>query len=285
MVTAGASTTWFYYVDESYDDSLFCLSAIGLKSSSWRTAFEQVKEFRKQLKISDDVLMGAEIHARDLVRGRGRLGPKIIGKWRRSRIYGELLELAASLPDIRLFNVCLPKPGRVDPQLDAWERLLNRIDRTCEETMRKENASRRTLLAKLRPHVAGRTADEIERRISPYFSRAVVIADRGRESEIVRLRRKLSVVNFMPSQFGSWSGAATRNIPLTNFTEDVMFQDSAHSYMIQLVDCVVFSLLKRETKPTPQIMKYGIEKLFDKFLTGICVKAASPRDPLGIVRN
>lgn len=284
-MSVGSSTTWLYYVDESYDSEKFCLSALSLKSSTWRHAFDQIKEFRRELKASDDVLLRTEFHARELVRGRGALGPSVITKWRRSRIFYELLELAASLPDTRLFNICLDIRGRRDPQLDAWDRLLNRLNRTCEEVIRKENAYRRTLVSELPEEMSTKSREDIEARLNPYNARAIIIADRCRELEIVKLRRKLSIVNFIPSQYGSWGGDTTRNIPLTHFVEDVLFLDSAHSYLIQLVDCIAFSLLKRETVPTSQIKKYGIHKAFDKCLRGICVKAASPRDPDGIVRK
>lgn len=284
-MSSGASKTWIYYVDESYDKSKFCLSALGLKSSTWRTAFEQVKAYRQQLKGSDGVLLRSEIHARDLTRGRGRLGPQVVTKWRRSRICYEILQLTGSLPDVRIFNVCLDKQSRGDAQLDAWDRLLNRLNRTCQETTRRENATRRTIIADLPETTSPQVLREIERRINPYSARAILVSDRGREAEIVKLRRKLSVNNLIPSRSGGWNDGAVRNIPLTHFVEDVFFQDSARSYLIQLVDCVAFALLKREVIPTPQIKKYGIQNAFDKCLRGICVRAASTRDPDGVVRR
>lgn len=284
-MSLGASTTWLYYVDESYDDSKFCLSAMGLKSATWRQAFDQVKEYRQQLNSSDRVFLRTEIHARNLTRGRGRLGPRIVTKWRRSRIFYEVLQMIASLPDVHLFNICLDKSEHSDAQLDAWDRLLNRLNRTCEETTRRENAERRTLIADLPDSTSTAITSAIERRISPYSARAILVSDRGREPEIVKLRRKLSVNNLIPSRYGGWHDGVVRNIPLTNFVEDVFFQDSARSYFIQLVDCVAFALLKREVVPTPQVKKYAIDKAFDKCLRGICVKAASPRDPDGVVRH
>ncbi len=285
IVSSGTSTTWLYYVDESYDDTKFCLSAMGLKTATWRLAFDQVKEYRQQLKASDDVLLRTEIHARELTRGRGRLGPRIVTKWRRSRVFYEILRLIASLPDVQLFNVCLDKVRHRDAQLDAWDRLLNRLNRTCEEATRRDNAIQRTLIADLPDSTSTAVRREIERRICPFFSRAILVSDRGREPEIVKLRRKLSVNNLIPSRYGGWRNGAVRNIPLTHFVEDVFFQDSASSYLIQLVDCVAFALLKREVAPTPQIKKYAINKAFDKCLRGICVSAASPRDPDGVVRR
>ncbi len=129
------------------------------------------------------------------------------------------------------------------------------------------------------------TFAELERRLVPYSAHALLIADQGHEEEIVRLRRKLSVFNYIPSRFGSWGSTSSKNIPLTHFVEDALFRDSAHSYFIQLVDCVAFALLKRETLPTPQVKKYNLHKAFDAHLAGICVTQASYGDALGIVRK
>ncbi len=71
----------------------------------------------------------------------------------------------------------------------------------------------------------------------------------------------------------------------THLIEDVLFRDSAHSYLIQLVDCIAFALLKRETAPTPQVKKYNLHKAFDMHLSGVCLTQASSGDPLGIVRK
>jgi hypothetical protein len=67
--------------------------------------------------------------------------------------------------------------------------------------------------------------------------------------------------------------------------EDPVFKQSHQSYMIQLADCVAFSLLKREVPPTPLIKKYGIQHMFEKNIAGVCLRAASRKDPLGIVRK
>jgi hypothetical protein len=44
-------------------------------------------------------------------------------------------------------------------------------------------------------------------------------------------------------------------------------------------------LLKREVPPTHHVRKYGIDRLFDKNVTGVCFKQASRDDPFGIVRR
>lgn len=284
-MSEGSGSGWIYYVDESYDKSLFCVTGLGLKVSTWRKAFEATREYRRELRASDSVLLRSEIHATELVRGKGRLGPTTIGKWRRSRVFFELLELTASLPDVHLINVCLKQADYADPQPVAWDRLLNRINRTCVERNRQENAKRRGLITEIEKALPSSTATEIERRLIPYSANAFLIVDRGREAEIIRLRRKLAVANFVPSKFGAWSDAPTKNIPLTEIVEDPLFRDSAHSYLIQLADCAAYALLKRETKPLPWVLKYNIHKAWDEHLKGIAFLAAAANDPDGVVRK
>ena len=201
------------------------------------------------------------------------------------RIFFELLQVVAALPDAHLVNVCLDRQGRSDPQLDAWDRLLNRLNRLAEGRNRQENSFRRSLLAEARGVVKNTTYDALERRLVPYSAQALLVADQGHEQEIIRLRRKLSIVNYIPSRFGSWGSSNAKNIPLTHLVEDALFRDSAHSYFIQLADCVAFALLKRETTSTPQVKKYNLHKAFDTHLAGICVTQASYGDSLGIVRK
>jgi hypothetical protein len=62
----GVSSTWIYYVDESYDEEKFCLTALGVKVGTWRAAFDAVKQYRIGLKQTDGVLLRTEIHAESL---------------------------------------------------------------------------------------------------------------------------------------------------------------------------------------------------------------------------
>ena len=114
----------------------------------------------------------------------------------------------------------------------------------------------------------------------------MIFADKGRELEITRAVRKMAIFNPIPSAVGTWDdGEAVRNIPVERLIEDPVFKDSHQSYFIQLADCVAFALLKREVPPTHHVRKYGIDRLFDKNVTGVCFKQASRDDPFGIVRR
>jgi hypothetical protein len=126
----------------------------------------------------------------------------------------------------------------------------------------------------------------VEARLLAYRARAVIIADEGREPDITRTLRKMSVFNPIPSRFGSWEpGVASRNIATERIIEDPVFKPSHQSYFLQLADCVAYALLKREVPPSTNVKKYEIHKMFESALSGACFRPASPRDPLGIVRK
>jgi hypothetical protein len=116
------------------------------------------------------------------------------------------------------------------------------------------------------------------------LSHAVVIFDQGKEREITKLARKISVFNPIPSALGTWpEGSVTRNIVTDRVLEDPLFKDSRGSYFLQFADCAAFTLLKRETVVTPFINTWGYHKLFPN-LHKICFKEAARKDEWGIVR-
>lgn len=147
-----------------------------------------------------------------------------------------------------------------------------------------EVVTRKKLVSGL-PETLGKSRGDIELRLMAYHPRAMIGADKGSEVEITRIFRKMTVYNPIPSQFGSWDGARSKNIPLERIIEDPVFRDSQRSYLIQLADCAAFALLKREVPPTGNIKKYGINSLFDEYLSPVCVKETCRLDPLGIVRR
>jgi hypothetical protein len=67
--------------------------------------------------------------------------------------------------------------------------------------------------------------------------------------------------------------------------EDPVFKQSHESYFSQLADCVASSLLKREVPPTPFVRRYEIHRMFERSIGAVCLRAASPQDPFGIVRK
>jgi hypothetical protein len=276
----------FFYVDESFDNEKFCMTAIAIPHSRWKESFDEIKAYRMRLKEEHGIFLRTELHATNFVRGSGHIGNQVITKWQRSRIFLENLRLVARLPGVMLFNIGLPNKGISETQMQAWDRLTNRIERTMREMEDKEFPLRSRLAATVAETAStSKIAEQIETRLNAYRARAFIIADEGHEREITTALRKMHIFNPIPSQFGMWpSGKRTQNIPTSRIIEDPVFKHSHRSYFLQLADFAAFALLKREVPRTPLVKKYGIHEMFEEALSQICFKKASPRDPLGIVR-
>lgn len=279
-------TVRLFYVDESFDQRKFCLSAIGIRHTEWRECFSRVRQHRTILKQDHGIFLRKEIHAHEFVNGRGRISDRVLGKHERSRIFEGLLRVVAQLPNVMVINICLDVEGRKNVQLDAWDRLMNRIERSMLAFEERELPLRRGLLADLPDDFPHETRQKIEIRLNHYRPAALVFADEGREPEITKALRKMSVYNPIPSKVGDWGGGVkAKNIPIQRVIEDPVFKKSHQSYFVQLADSVAFALLKREVATTANVKRYGIDKMFEKTLGGVCFRPASRTDPLGIVRK
>ena len=221
-----------------------------------------VRDCRRDLRKRYGLYIKQEIHARDLLAGRGQIGSRRISDTERAEIFRALLCTTAKLPHAWVFNVCLDVPNHIDVQIEAWERLLNRIERTMLE------ADRRWISA-----------------LRLYRPRAMIFSDEGKEDQITKAFRKMHVFNPIPSSFGSWGASPTKNIPLEHIVEEPIFKKSHQSFLVQMADCVAFALLKKETPLPAKTAKNGVPSFFEKCLSSVCFKAASRNDPLGIVRS
>ena len=274
LLNVRTSSTRLYYIDESYDDDFFCLSALGIKLSRWKEAFEQICRYRTELRGYLGIPVDVEIRARDLVRGRGRLGDRLVTKWSRSKILFELLGLAASLPAAHVVNVCVDRREKREAQFGAWRRMLNALNGLCEQEALGQSLLQRSMAVKpnYRPaheHVEN-VVESLMGKVPLRATRAIVIADPSRETELSRVTRRLSVRDMIQGEFELWREDVMGHIPLTQSIEGVYFEKSARSHFIQLVDCIAYALLKKQTPPSRHIKKYGIDKAFDK-----CIRRAS----------
>lgn len=279
-------STRLFYIDESHDSQHYCLSAISIRHSEWRECLDLALDYRRQLMREHGVFTTKEIHARDFVSGRGRIGSKVIGKHQRTRMFAGFLRVVATLPRVFLFNICIPKGNTRDAQMVAWDRLINRIERTLSNTAEKSIQERLKLIAEVRRS----SGDDLARRLSnlllDYSPKAILVPDEGRERDIERALRRMHVFNPVPSRFGRWEdGEKAKSITVKHIIEDPVFRRSDRSQFIQLADCVAFALLKRESTPTQHVMDYGLHEMFEEHLSGVCFLKASSTDPLGIVRR
>lgn len=234
------------YLDDSADEKAFTISALAIPIDSWHESFAHIRDFRRELRDMYGIYMYKELHAWKFVSGRGDISERIITKWERSNIFRRTLEVLALIPGVQVFN-CVSPTKRFQT---AFERLLNRINRTLES----------------------------------WGSFGIIVSDQGKEVAYTRIVRKLYVYNPIPSKYGVWPDTQMpyKNIPLRRLAEDPFFKDSEASYFVQLADFCAYALLRKEN-PVPSKSKYGLDTAFD-LLAQIVVHAANPRDPFGVIR-
>ena len=240
---------YFVYIDDSTDRPTNIFSAIAIPHENWNEAFRCIKDWRIHLKNTHNIPLGYEMHATEFLSGRGSgYFLNNLSRHKRSQIFHktfQVIEYMTAEYGLRVFNVCTQN----DNQYQAFERLLNRINRTMQA----------------------------------WDDYAHLVCDEGKQQQYITMTRKMRVFNPIPSNSGVWGdGSVTRNIPIERILEDPQFKDSKNSYFIQAADFVAYALLRREN-PTSNARKRRIHKSFDQ-LENCLVKACNRRDPKGIIR-
>lgn len=233
------------YMDDSGDYGARAFSLITVPVEHWKAGFAALKEFRKNLRDSDGVLVRKELHATKFLSGHGVVSQKHIPLWRRVQIYFECLVTISKLPEVHLFNA-IDKPQYENL---LFERLLNRLNRAMKE----------------------------------WNSYAIIVSDEGKD--YTRLARKMSVFNPIPSRFGAWaSGAEKKNIVVDRLIDDLFYRKSHDSYFVQAADFCAYALLRSE-RQIPSKNALGLHKAFEMVIPICQTQcfAKDPRK-LGIIR-
>lgn len=240
----------FLYIDDSTERPVNIFSAICVPCEHWNEVFEGLKLWRRHLKDVHGIPLDYELHARKFLSGRGTAG--VVGglsRHKRAQIFHRSFKVTNWLNKqygVTVFNVC----NSDDHQYQAFERLLNRIERTME--------SRNSF--------------------------AHLICDEGKEDQYTSLVRRMRVHNRIPSRYGTWKdGSLTKNIPLKRIIEDPQFKQSHKSYFIQQADFTAYGLLRQEM-PTPRIKRYGSHKSFSVLSSETLELVCNRRDPQGVIR-
>ena len=249
-----------YYIDESEGPRCYVRSALGVDAERWNDLFRDIHDWRIELRERFGIPPDRELHATDLLAGRGMLARNGRANQRFTPQQGakvflsglRLIEDAArSMGGVEVVNVCLRKPDSRRHERVSLDRLLNRVNTSVKS--------------------AGR--------------HAFLIFDEGKERMITRAYRRLKVYNPVPSKYELWEeGERTRNIPVENVIGGPAFRSSDSDCMLQMVDFIAHALLKQEEEPVPRVEDLGIHEAFsilDKALN----RKASQRDPQGIVRR
>lgn len=243
------------YIDESYDDEVFAMSALIVPVAHWRETFEAVKAHRQQLKTVYGIFTSKELHALEFVSGRGRISERMIPKGLRAQLFRESMDMLAALPHAHIIGGAWPMDG----------------------------VERREIHAK----AFSRIAERLQRRAVQSNSHILRMVDEGKDVELRKIARRSAIYNLVGSKYGMWEdGAPSKNIPNDRLIEDPIFRSSARSYFLQLADFIAYALLKSETTVTPLVQRYRLHECYER-LKPILVTKASGQDPkrLGIVRT
>ncbi len=88
------------YIDDSGDENIDIFSALAVDAEYWNQAFQRIREFRRQIKQLDGILVYKELHAWKFVSGRGHIADRVVPKGRRCEIFKEALHLLASMEGV-----------------------------------------------------------------------------------------------------------------------------------------------------------------------------------------
>ena len=249
-----------YYIDESEGPTCYVRSALGVDAERWNDLFGDIQEWRRELQKRYGIPPDRELHACDLLAGRGMLARNGGVNERLTPRQGaevfmdglrRIEDSASNIGDVEVINVCLRKPDVKAYEQVSLDRLLNRTNASVK--------------------AAGR--------------HAFLIFDEGKERMITRAYRRLRIFNPVPSRYERWEeGERTRNIPVENVIGGPAFRSSDSDHLLQMADIVAHALLKQEEEPVPRVENLGIHDAFsilDKALN----RRASRQDPQGIVRR
>ena len=249
-----------YYIDESEGPTRYVRSALGVDAERWNDLFADIQAWRRDLHESYGIPPDRELHACDLLAGRGMLARSGEANERLSPSQGaeifrnglrRIEGAAKSIGGVEVINVCLRKSAVKAYEKVSLDRLLNRIN---------------TSVAMKGRH-------------------AFLIFDEGKERMITRAYGRLRLFNPIPSRYEVWEGGeTTRNIPVENVIGGPAFRSSDGDHLLQMADLIAHALMKQEEEPSARTAEQGVHLAFG-ILDRALNRRASRRDPQGIVRR
>lgn len=256
---------YLMYVDESGDTGTqssptpkFILSGLVFHELRWNPLFDDLIDFRRQLRVTTGFKLRDEIHAQAMVNGRkgkNRQLPRHV----RLHILKQCLEWVASKADIRIVTVCVDKSNKTDPGSVfslAWETLIQRFENTL---------SHRNFTGPANPD-----------------DRGMLIPDNTNGELLNRIVRRMRRYNPISNNLGMYA-SGYRNLPLNHIIEDPFTKDSADSLFLQMIDVVAYFAFQMY-RPNPYVKKKGARNYYS-LLDPVLLKVASRAHPLGIVER
>ena len=249
------------YCDESMDPTRSVASAVVVPDNVWRDAFDIIRDFRHSLKRRYGIPIQYELHAKDLVGGKGSPGQRVgrLGRPLGCTIFIEAIDNLNSLGTLGVYgiNASLLNQNRRHPLREAVTRLFQRIENTLSHTATRHHG--------------------------------LVIYDGQRTQHHTmaqRILRRMQVYNPVPSMASAGFPAGSfRMIPVRQVLGDPLIRDSSEDVFLQMADIMAYALLRQDNPPThPVSVKYGVGQAFAR-LPDIWFRRAAYGDPQGVVRN
>jgi hypothetical protein len=217
-----------FYIDESHDSHLYVVTAVaipflrnvnGAWHIVWGDCHEAAKAFRREVKQQLTIPTTEELHAQQLIRGRGKLkhGKWNFKWWEAVRAYTTILGLLDDfIPESSVMSVS----GTCEGKLYGSER-LEMVLHGLFQRMRRQSHGRQV--------------------------NAFVFFDEG-HPEYRRFYRRARVYLPTGSARGLWdSGEKTMNLALDMFTKDANEKNSKHCLFTQAADLIAYAaFLKRQ---------------------------------------
>jgi len=185
--------------------SHFVLAALIIDSDNWRSNFQRFKKLRQNLKVVYDIPISECLHATELVAGKE--------KWAHISRNGFLREKR-----VTLLKTILHEYG----QWKSFKVIAVVVDKSSASTSINPQTCREKAYENL--------LNRLNRTIEGDF---MLIHDGAEDLAVIRQFRKLQVVNIVSGQ----------NRPIKQLIEDPLFKIGRHSYFLQAVDQIAFSVL------------------------------------------
>ncbi len=200
------------YYDEAGDDGypkysspLFVLSAVYLHYSNWKDIFENIRNFRKQLKRDYNIPVKIEFHTRHFALNKNPYRSLQISDDDRLSILKLFCELISNL-DMRIINIVINKKNVVTKDYNVLDNALKYSIQRIENDLIKSS------------------------------KKFMIITDQGRIGKMRMTARKIQKINFIPSKFNT----KPYRKEIQSLIEDPLQKDSRESYFIQIADLISF---------------------------------------------
>ena len=251
-------STYLMYVDESGDPGLagsptsyFCLSGLVVHESRWRDLINVLVSFKKTMRRVHGLRIRQEIHASEFLNSRAFDVERHI----RLSVLRNMIDELAKIDYISITNVVVSKAGK-PPNYNVFENAWLALFQRFENTLKYGNFP------------GGHRSDN-----------GLVVTDATNGTALLRLVRKMGVINYVPNQ--PQFGPGSRNMPLIRIIEDPHGKDSRDTLALQAVDVSAYFLSQR-FRPNAYVRKSGATNYFDRLLPVLNLKARIG-GPLGIV--